>query len=54
MSEDGDQKDDVRLPDSDIGTRITKLFTEEEKETSMFPLKHILLYRDRFPLLTHR
>jgi translation initiation factor 5A len=34
MKEDGDTKDDVKLPDNEIGQRITKLFKEEEKDVS--------------------
>ncbi|KAK4181876.1 translation protein SH3-like domain-containing protein [Triangularia setosa] len=33
MTTDGDLKDDVKLPDGDIGDKINKLFKEEEKET---------------------
>ncbi|KAK4193921.1 eukaryotic translation initiation factor 5A-1 [Podospora australis] len=33
MNSDGDIKDDVRLPDGDVGSKITKMFKEEEKET---------------------
>ncbi|KAK0671066.1 putative eukaryotic translation initiation factor 5A-2 [Cercophora samala] len=33
MTGDGDLKDDVKLPDGEIGDKITKLFKEEEKET---------------------
>lgn len=35
MSDDGDTKDDVKLPDSDVGERIKKMFQTEEKDTSM-------------------
>jgi hypothetical protein len=34
MSDDGDTKDDVKLPDGEVGDRITKLFKTEEKDTS--------------------
>lgn len=34
MSDDGDTKDDVRLPDNEIGEKITRLFKTEEKDTS--------------------
>lgn len=34
MKDDGDTKDDVKLPDSDVGARITKLFREDEKDVS--------------------
>ncbi|KAK3987803.1 translation protein SH3-like domain-containing protein [Cladorrhinum sp. PSN332] len=33
MTTDGDPKDDVKLPDGDVGEKILKLFKEEEKET---------------------
>lgn len=34
MNEDGDLKDDVKMPDGEIGEKITKLFKTEEKDTS--------------------
>jgi translation initiation factor 5A len=34
MSEDGTTKDDVKVPDGEVGEKITKLFREEEKDTS--------------------
>ncbi|KAK4655670.1 translation initiation factor eIF5A [Podospora pseudocomata] len=33
MTADGDLKDDVKLPDGEVGEKINKLFKEEEKET---------------------
>lgn len=36
MADDGETKDDVRVPDGEIGEKINKLFTEEEKDTSEF------------------
>jgi len=33
MTSDGDIKDDVKLPDGDVGDKITKMFKDEEKET---------------------
>ncbi|KAL2259703.1 hypothetical protein VTK26DRAFT_6516 [Humicola hyalothermophila] len=33
MTSDGDTKEDVRLPEGEIGAKITKLFKEEEKDT---------------------
>lgn len=36
MSEEGDTKDDVKMPDGEIGDKIRRLFTEEEKDTSKF------------------
>lgn len=35
MADDGDTKDDVKVPDGEVGDKITKLFREEEKDTSM-------------------
>lgn len=34
MNEDGDTKDDVKMPDGEIGEKINKLFKVEEKDTS--------------------
>lgn len=36
MSENGDLKDDVKIPDGEIGEKIIRLFREEEKDTSEF------------------
>lgn len=36
MTSDGDTKDDVRMPEGDVGAKINKLFVEEEKETRRF------------------
>lgn len=36
MNDDGDTKDDVRMPDGEIGDKIKKLFVEDEKDTSKF------------------
>lgn len=36
MSDDGETKDDVKVPDGEVGDRIKKLFQEEEKDTSEF------------------
>ena len=36
MGEDGATKDDVKLPDGEIGEKITKLFRTDEKDTSKF------------------
>ncbi|KAK4156228.1 translation protein SH3-like domain-containing protein [Chaetomidium leptoderma] len=33
MTNDGDMKSDVRMPDGEAGAKITKLFKEDEKET---------------------
>ncbi len=37
MSDDGDTKDDVKMPDGEIGEKITKLFKVDEKDTSKLP-----------------
>ena len=36
MSEGGDTKDDVKLPDGEVGDKIKKLFEEDGKDTSEF------------------
>lgn len=37
MDENGDTKDDVKLPDGDLGDRITRMFRDEEKDLSTLP-----------------
>jgi translation initiation factor 5A len=47
MGDDGSTKDDVKVPDGEVGEKINKLFVEEAKDTSMlFPREtlHIYLY----------
>jgi hypothetical protein len=34
MSDDGATKDDVKVPDGEVGDKIKKLFQEEGKDTS--------------------
>jgi len=34
MSDDGTTKDDVKVPDGEVGDKINKLFNEENKDTS--------------------
>lgn len=34
MTDDGDTKDDVKVPDGEVGEKINRLFKEEEKDTS--------------------
>lgn len=34
MSDDGATKDDVKVPDGEIGDKIEKLFRTDEKDTS--------------------
>jgi translation initiation factor 5A len=36
MSDDGSTKDDVKLPDGEVGDKINKLFNDEGKDTSKF------------------
>lgn len=34
MSDDGTTKDDVKMPDGEVGDKIEKLFRTDEKDTS--------------------
>lgn len=36
MTDDGDTKDDVKVPDGEVGAKINKLFKEDEKDTSAY------------------
>ena len=36
MADDGETKDDVKVPDGEVGEKIDKLFTTDEKDTSWF------------------
>ncbi|KAJ8108820.1 hypothetical protein OPT61_g7902 [Boeremia exigua] len=38
MSDDGSTKDDVKLPDGEVGDKINKLFVDEGKDTSVIVL----------------
>ena len=38
MSDDGTTKDDVKVPDGEVGDKIEKLFRTEEKDTSKLDL----------------
>ena len=38
MSDDGSTKDDVKIPDNEVGEKITKMFTEDGKDTSKSPI----------------
>lgn len=38
MNDTGDTKDDVKLPDGEVGEKIEKLFKVEEKDTSKYHL----------------
>lgn len=39
MTDGGDTKDDVKLPENEIGDKIRKMFQEEEKDVSKY---HVL------------
>jgi hypothetical protein len=41
MSEDGNMKDDVKVPEGEIGQKIEKLFRDEEKDTSAYYFSNI-------------
>jgi hypothetical protein len=34
MGDDGDTKDDVKMPEGEVGEKIIRLFKTEEKDTS--------------------
>ena len=34
MTDSGETKEDVKVPDGEVGDKITKLFTEDGKDTS--------------------
>lgn len=34
MTDSGDTKDDVKVPDNEVGEKINQMFTTEEKECS--------------------
>lgn len=36
MTDGGDTKDDVKIPDNEIGDKIKKMFQEEEKDVSKY------------------
>jgi len=36
MHEDGSLKDDVKVPDGEVGDKITKLFSDDGKDTSEY------------------
>jgi len=38
MADDGETKDDVKVPDGEVGEKIDKLFTTEEKDTNVIVL----------------
>ena len=39
MADDGSTKDDVKVPDGEVGDKIEKLFKTEEKDTSKLELQ---------------
>lgn len=45
MSDDGSTKDDVKVPDGEVGDKITKMFREEEKDTSEFRQRDFCIHR---------
>ena len=49
MSDDGSTKDDVKVPDGEVGDKIRKMFTDEGKDTSKSPIKSY----DCTPILTY-
>ena len=50
MGDDGETKDDVKVPEGEIGEKITKLFTQEEKDTSE-SISERQVYMQRLTLL---
>jgi translation initiation factor 5A len=36
MAEDGETKDDVKVPDGEVGDKVEKLFKQEEKDLSEY------------------
>lgn len=38
MDDSGNTKDDVKIPEGDVGDKISRLFREEEKDTSKYHL----------------
>lgn len=38
MSDDGTTKDDVKVPDGEVGDKINKMFTEDGKDTNVIVL----------------
>jgi translation initiation factor 5A len=39
MSDDGSTKDDVKVPEGEVGEKIRKLFVEDSKDTSKLKSK---------------
>ncbi|KAI7629181.1 hypothetical protein KC319_g13353 [Hortaea werneckii] len=38
LTDSGDEKNDVKVPEGDVGAKIQKLFTEEEKDVNVIVL----------------
>ncbi len=49
MSDDGDTKDDVKMPDGEVGEKINRLFRTDEKDTSTSPGSHVLQLDSMLP-----
>lgn len=45
MSDDGTTKDDVKMPEGEVGDKIEKLFRTDEKDTSKLTLLQHFLCR---------
>ena len=45
MADDGETKDDVKVPEGEVGDKIEKLFRTDEKDTSKWVLKHMEIVR---------
>lgn len=47
MADDGETKDDVKVPEGEVGDKITKLFKDEEKDLSEYSLLSVYaMYTD--------
>lgn len=53
MNDDGDTKDDVKIPDGDIGDKINKLFKVDEKDTSKSPRCPVVMLSAPLPPCGH-
>ncbi len=49
MSDDGSTKDDVKLPEGEVGEKIERLFRVEEKDTSRRPVPLHLVFSPHDP-----
>ena len=41
MSDDGSTKDDVKMPEGDVGEKIEKMYRQDEKDCSMCALDQV-------------